>query len=179
MIRINLLTEKGKRKFKGPENLVRALVIVNLSAWLIAGAVIVWLHFRVAQLGDETSANKKVVDTLTKRINETKKFEKLNKELGEQSELIETLRKNQSVPVRVLDEVSMLIPEGVWLNSLFFKDDGINLEGNGFSNIDIVVFIDNLKKSPDLLDVYLDESREAEIEKVKVYKFKAHFKVKV
>ncbi|MBF0505820.1 MAG: PilN domain-containing protein [Nitrospirae bacterium] len=179
MIKINLLSDNRKRKSKGPEDLLRAIIIVNLSALLIAGAVTVWVKSKVGHLGDETTANKTVVETLTRKINEVKKFEKLNKELEEQGKIIETLRKNQAVPVRVLDEVSTLIPGGVWLSSLGFKDNGISLEGNAFSNIDIVSFIDNLKKAPDLSDVYLEESREMEIDRVKVYRFKANFRVRV
>ncbi len=179
MIKINLLSEKRKGRTKGPEDLLRTIIIVNLSALLIAGAVTVWVKSKVAHLRDEATANKTVVETLTKRINEIKKFEKLNKELEDRGKIIETLRKNQAVPVRVLDEVSTLIPGGVWLSSLGFKDNGISLEGNAFSNIDIVSFIDNLKKAQDLSDVYLEESREVEIDKVKVYRFKANFKVRV
>lgn len=179
MIRINLLTEKRKGKIGVSEDLVRVLIIANLSALLITGVALLWVKGRVSKLNDESSTNKQVVETLTKRVNETKKIENLNKELEEKSTLIETLRKNQAVPVRVLDEVSMLIPEGVWLNSLVFKDNGISLEGNAFSNVDIVAFIDNLKKSSDLSDVYLEESKEIEIDKAKVYHFKANFRVKL
>jgi type IV pilus assembly protein PilN len=179
MIKINLLTTtKKKRKIIGPANLLLYLVIVNVSALLIAGGVTVWVKSRVARLGEQNDANKSVIAKLTTKINEIKNLEKLNKDLELRSTLIETLRKNQSTPVRVLDEVSMLVPDGVWLTSLIFKENAVSLEGNAFSNIDIVSFIDNLKRTADLSDVYLEESREGDIEKVKVYRFKANFRVK-
>jgi type IV pilus assembly protein PilN len=179
MIKINLLTEKRKRKIKGPKNLVFSLVVVNLAALLIAGGATLWVKSKVTQLRDQNEANKAVIAKLATKINEIKSLEKLNKLLEQRSLLIETLRKNQSIPVRVLDEVSMLVPDGVWLSSLVFKDNSISLEGNAFSNFDIVSFMDNLKRSADLTDAYLEESREGEIDKVKVYRFKANFKVKV
>ncbi len=117
--------------------------------------------------------------SLSKKIAEIKKFEKLNKELEQRSTLIETLRKNQAIPVRILDEVSSVIPEGVWLNSLAYKENGVSMEGFAFTNIDIVSYIDNLKRLGSVSDVYLEESRESEVEKVKVYKFKLSFKVRV
>jgi len=179
MIRISVLSEKRRGKISGPKKLLRLIVIINLSVLLIAGTATVWVKIKVGQLGDETAANKTVIEALRKKIDETKKFEKLNKELEERGKIIETLRKNQSVPVRVLDEVSNLIPGGVWLTSLVFKDNGVSLEGNAFSNIDIVAFIDNLKRKTDLSDVYLEESTQVEIDKIKVYRFKANFKVRV
>lgn len=54
----------------------------------------------------------------------------------------------------------------------------MNLEGIAFTNDDIVAYIENLKRSGDMADVYLEESRESEIEKVKVYRFKLKFNVK-
>jgi len=46
-------------------------------------------------------------------------------------------------------------------------------------NIDIVSYVENLKKSVNFTDVYLEESKQVEFEKVPVYKFKLNFKVKV
>ena len=180
MIRINLLIEKRKkRRIIGPQNVAVALIAVNLAALVVSGSVTVWVKGKVAQLRDQSEANKSVIGTLTKKINEINKITKQNKEFEQRSKLIEALRKNQSVPVRVLDEAGLLIPDGVWLTALFFKDNTVSLEGTAFSNIDIVSFMDNLKRSADLDDVYLEESKEGEVDKVKVYQFKAHFKVKV
>ncbi len=162
----------------GPQNLAIALIAVNLAALVVSGSVTVWVKGKVAQLREESAANKLVIATLTKKIDEINKIAKLNKELELRSTLIETLRKNQSVPVRILDEVGQLIPDGVWLNALFFKDGIVSLEGTAFSNPDIVSFMDNLKRPADLEDAYLEDSREGAIDKVKVYQFKAHFKVK-
>jgi Tfp pilus assembly protein PilN len=180
MIRINLLIGKRKkRRMKGPQNVAIVLIAVNLAALVVSGAVTVWVNGKSAQLRDESEANKSVIGALTKKIDEINKIDRLNKELEQRSMLIEALRKNQSVPVRVLDEVGLLIPDGVWLNALFFKDNVVSLEGTSFSNSDIVSFMDNLKRSADLADVYLEESREGEIDKVRIYQFRAHFKVKV
>ncbi len=180
MIRINLLTEKRKkRRAIGPQNMAILLIAVNLAAVAVCGSATVWIKGKAAQLRDQSAANQAVIGALTKKINEINKIDKLNKEFEQRSTLIEALRKNQAAPVRVLDEVGLLIPDGVWLNALFFKDSTVNIEGTAFSNIDIVSFMDNLKRSADLADVYLEESREGEIDKVKVYQFKAHFRVKV
>ena len=163
MIRINLLTEKReRRRFMLPQNAAILLLAVNLAALVVSGSLTVWVKSKVAQLTEQSEANKSVIGTLTKKISEINKIDKLNKELEERSTLIEVLRKKQSVPVRILDEVSQLIPDGVWASALFFKDNVVSFEGTAFTNTDIVSFMDNLKRSADLDDVYLEESRKGE-----------------
>ncbi|MBF0557902.1 MAG: PilN domain-containing protein [Nitrospirae bacterium] len=204
MIRINLLTEKRKKKAKGPQNLLLSLFVANVAALLIAGGATLWLHSGIARLKEQSEANKAAIAKLSTKINEIRKLEKLNKELEARGKLIESLRNTQSIPVRVLDEVNMLVPDAVWLTSLVFRDNGISLEGVAFSNIDVVSFIDNLKNSSVLTDTYLEESREAaeqaapkksrmmdaleqegkereakSAEKPRIYHFKVSFRVKV
>ena len=117
--------------------------------------------------------------SLAKKINEVKKYEQLNKDLEGRSKLIESLRKTQSIPVWILDHLSSVIPEGVWLNSVSYVGDGVSLEGVAFTNQDVVSYVENLKRSGNITDVYLEETRESEMEKVKVYRFKLNFKIKV
>ncbi len=79
----------------------------------------------------------------------------------------------------LLDNVSALVTEGVWLSGMSYRDNRAVVDGYAFTNMDIVSFVENLKKSGAVTDVYLDESKEAEIEKVAVYKFKLNFRVRV
>lgn len=180
MIRINVLTEKRKKKVrKGPAGFLALLAVVTLAAVAVSGGAFVFITSKTASLNEENAANRATIGDLSKKIEEIKRYERLNKEIAQKSALIETLRKNQSVPVRILDEVSSLAPEGLWLDTLAYKDTGITLEGFAFTNIDIVAYVENLKKSKGFSEVYLEESRESEVEKVKVYRFKMNFKVRV
>lgn len=177
MIRINLLSEK--KKIRGPANFVLQIVIVTVATLLVAGLTTVLLNLKVSQLRAEIETNNATIADLTKKINEVKKYEHHNKEIQQKSAIIETLRKRQSVPVKILNDISMTLPNGVWLSALIYKDDGVDLEGYAFTNFDIVNYVENLKKLDNLTDVYLVESRESEIEQKKAYKFKIIFKVKV
>lgn len=180
MIRINLLPEKKKKKkIKGPANFAIQIAIVTVATLLAVGLATAWLKLRVSQLKTEIETNKATMADLTKKINEVKKYEQLNKEIQQKSSIIETLRKNQSVPVKILNDISMTLPSGVWLSSLVYKDEGIDLEGYAFTNFNVVNYVQNLKKLDNLTDVYLVESRESEIEKKRAYKFKIIFKVRV
>lgn len=180
MIRINLLAEKKKKKrAKGLANFLVAIIIVSGTALLIMGLVSFLLKSSVSKLKVQSESNKAKLTDLNRKINEVKKYEKLNKEIEQRNAIIETLRKNQAVPVKILDDVSTVMPEGIWLASMSYKDNGVGLEGYAFTNIDIVSYVENLKKSVNFTDVYLEESKQVEFEKVQVYKFKLNFKVKV
>jgi type IV pilus assembly protein PilN len=180
MIRINLLAEKKKKKrVKGPSSFLMTIILVSGTALIVMGLATFVLKMSVSKLQEQSESNKAKLVELNRKINEVKKYEKLNKEIEQRNTLIETLRKNQAVPVRILDEVSTVMPEGIWLISMTYKDNGVGLEGYAFTNIDIVSYVENLKKSVNFTDVYLEESKQVEFEKVQVYRFRLNFKVKV
>ncbi|MCL4456390.1 MAG: PilN domain-containing protein [Nitrospirae bacterium] len=184
MIRINLLSEekkkqKKKRKIKGPSNFLVTVGIAALAALLVSGGAAFFFKNQVSQLKSRSDSNKAKLAELARQTNEANRLDKLNKEIAQRSVIIEGLRKNQSVPVKILDNVSKEIPEGLWLVMMTYKDTGVVVEGYAFSNADIVSYVENLKKSENFSDVYLDESVQAEIEKVQVYKFKLSFKIRV
>ena len=180
MIRINLLTEKKKKKkIKGTANFFVTVGIVCGVTIIVMGTVTFALTLMVSELKEQSRLNAEKITELTRKINEVKKLENLNKEIGQRNTLIETLRKNQAVPVKILNDVSAAIPKGVWLTSMTYKENGVKLEGHAFTNIDIVTYVENLKRSDNFVDVYLEESKQVEFEKVQVYRFNLNFKVRV
>nr|WP_274703111.1 PilN domain-containing protein [Thermodesulfovibrio thiophilus] len=84
----------------------------------------------------------------------------------------------QSAPVNILSIVVKKIPDGVWLTGLNYNET-ITVEGIGFSNLNVVAFVENLKETQELQDVYLVESQQTEFEKQAVYRFIVKFRLKV
>lgn len=179
MIRINLLPAKRKKRIKGITYFFIALASITAAAILILVSITYFLKSDISKLKSRSEANKTKMATLAKKIEEAKRYEQLNKEIEQRSSIIEGLRRNQLLPAKLLNNVSITLPDGVWLISLSYKDSGVDIEGYGFTNFDIVSYVDNLKKTEGFEDVTLIESREAEVEKTRVYKFKIIFKVKV
>lgn len=182
MIKINLLPGKKTKKketVQSPASKFLTVVLaVAVAALLIMMGVTYYVSYSKDDLKKQYESNKALISQLQKNIQDVKKFESINASIGQKSVLIETLRKNQAVPVRILDEVSAVLPEGVWLSSLIYKGGNIIIEGFAFTNFDIVSYIDNFKKSAIITDAFLEESKYEEIDKVQVYKFKLNFKVK-
>lgn len=181
MIRINLLAEKRRKKkeIKKETNFLLKIGIFTLGSVLIFLGITIYLRFNLSQLKKESVTNKATIAELQKKIQEVKRYEELNKEIIRRSSVIETLRKNQSIPVKILNDISLSLPDGVWLSSLNYKEEGSDIEGYAFNNSNIVTYVEKLKRLDILRDVYLVESKEAEVEKTKVYNFKITFNVKV
>ncbi len=183
MIRINLLVEKRAKKKEVPvqspaRKFFTVVLAVAVLALLIMLGATYYFNSTNEQMKKQLESNKALIAQLQKNIQDVKKYETLNASITQKTQLIETLRKKQAVPVRILDEVSSVLPEGVWLSSLLYKGGVVTIEGFAFTNLDIVSYIDNFKKSAIITDATLEESKYEEIDKVQVYKFKLNFKVK-
>ena len=55
--------------------------------------------------------------------------------------------------------------------------DSISLDGYGFTNTEIVTYVDNIKGSKLFTEVYLQESKSMESEKIPLYMFKLTLKL--
>ncbi|MFA5354299.1 MAG: PilN domain-containing protein [Thermodesulfovibrionales bacterium] len=178
MIRVNLLEEKRGKKGKRPLSLLTLVTGLGIVTILLMAAISFYLRSQVAEMKKTSEANKVLLADLAKKAEAVKAYEKLNKEITQRSKIIESLRRNQAVPVRLLDIVGTRLPAGVWVSGFVFRDNGVALEGFAFTNNDIVSYVDNLKATPDLTEVYLEESRQADVGGVLIYKYRLNFKIK-
>jgi type IV pilus assembly protein PilN len=108
-------------------------------------------------------------------LKEVKNVEDERKKVTEKIEIIEKLKKNQSGPVRLLDEISTALPQGVNLASLVENNNNINIDGEAFTNEDIVRFVEHLKASRFLTDVMLLETSQTKREGIEIYRYKMQF----
>ncbi len=177
MIRINLLPGKKKPLILPPVLIYGSIATVLLIIGLVFSTV--YLNGMVSGMQSEMFNKEKKLNELKAQLKEVQNYERDNKEFRRKAKIIEQLKKNQIVPLRLLDEVSEMLPKGVWLTELSDKSGYISIKGYAHTNYDLVGYVQNLKRSKYLTDVMLVESRQAEIEGVSVYKFKLTFKVKV
>lgn len=184
MIKINLLPKKEiKKPYKKfqislSEEIIKKFAIPAGITIGIVLAVFAYCEYTKSEYQKDIDTQKKVLSELQGKIAEVKKFEAMNKDIEAKTKLIESLKKMQSAPVSILSTVVKKLPDGLWLTGLQF-DGTVTVEGIGFSNLNVVAFVDNLKATPELQDVYLVESQQTEFEKQIVYKFIIKFKLKV
>jgi Tfp pilus assembly protein PilN len=178
MIKVNLLSVKKKKKQKP----VPAFLIYTVLLTLTIGAIFIYIvyHFSSAVSAKEAKVqeNARTIAALKERIKAVEDFEKLNKTFQQRKDIIEELGRNKTRPAKILDEVSALLPPGVWLVSTEVKGMDISLSCIAFTNTDVVNYVNNLKNSKLFTDVYLQESIQSKVVTNTVYAFKLTIKVK-
>lgn len=166
MIRINLLG-RGKvkavkaRKIRTASNQAMQLIMALSVVVISVGIVYFWERALVQQ---EEEVSRQIVQAKKEKVRqegllkENEIFEKRRKLLETRINVIESLKKNQSGPVRVLDVLSDCIQqsEGVWLRELTQKDNVITINGTAVGSPDnIADFLTNLVRVGNFRNVNL------------------------
>lgn len=175
MIKVNLLgierPKRVRRTGKGSGGLVG---VVALALLLVGAMGFVWWSMitKVKALEQEKVTANEELAALKVKVKEVENYEKNKKSFEEKIGIIEQLRKNQTGPVRLLDELSRGLPDRVWLISLTEQAGKVDLEGRAVTNAEIVEYINNLKASSHIRDIQLIESRQVNEGGIPVYNFK-------
>lgn len=134
MIRINLLAvERGATT---RATIIPAAHRVTIAASLIllgTALVIGWWFWSLRQTShriDEEIARAEVeTQQLRSVLSQVQQFETRKAQLQQRVTLIEQLRRGQSGPVHMLDEISRSLPERLWLTEMSQKGQEITLAG--------------------------------------------------
>ncbi len=180
MIRINLLptAKKKKKPLILPPSFMYGIAALLLVI-IVAISLTFYMNGQISDLNAGIFKKEKRLKELKLVLKKIENYEKDNEEVKRKAGIIEQLRKNQIVPLVLLDEVSEVLPKGVWLTKLTDKTMFISIEGYAHSNSDLVGYVQNLKGLKFFQDIMLVESRQEELEGISVYKFKLTFRIKV
>jgi type IV pilus assembly protein PilN len=178
MIRINLIPVKRKKKPRPIPKFIFVLIVVMAAS--VVGTLLFYINRKtvISSLTAQKALNANKMAELEDKIKEVRNFESLNKLFTERKNIIEELKRNQSLPVRVLDDLSSRLSDGVWFTALDIRAGEISLGGMAFTNSDVVKLVQSLKDSPIFTDVYLQETIQTKSDKVEVYSFKMTMKIK-
>jgi type IV pilus assembly protein PilN len=152
MIRINLLAverERTRRRagFQIAQKLTLACSLILLATALGTG----WWYWSLRQqsirLDEEIAAAEQETQRLRSVIQQVQQFEGRKAQLQQRVTLIEQLRRGQSAPVHMLDQLSRSLPERLWLSELAQKDQEITIGGRTTSLTALSDFVGNLEAS--------------------------------
>ncbi len=176
MIKINLSTikkgvKKSKKKIEFQSQIIGAVALIILT---VAGAGYgwMWLNSKVSRLENEKALANKELTSLKEQVKVVENYEKDKKNFEDKISVIEQLKKNQTGPVIMLDEISKNIPERVWLTKITESGGRINMEGNAISNTDLANFVNSLKNAKGFSNIELTESKGAIEANIPIYTFK-------
>ena len=152
MIRINLLTVDRERTKRKAKFLIGQKITVACSLILVGAALVVgwwfWsLQRQSATLDQEIADAERETQRLQSVIQQVSQFEARRAQLQQRVTLIEELRKGQTGPVHLLDQISKSLPESMWLTGLRQVASEITLEGNCTSLNALSDFISALEAS--------------------------------
>ena len=154
MIRINLLAAERDRAKKKTVTLGTAGQKLTLGCSLIlvlGGLGMGWRYWAVnrdsADLDKEIAAAQQETTRLHSVIEQVQQFEQRKAQLQQRVVLIEQLRKGQTGPVHMLDQISRALPPMLWLTEVKQTGAEIVIEGKCTSPIGVSDFVANLEAS--------------------------------
>lgn len=187
MIRINLLTvESGrpKRRKRISIDLAQKVPIVCSFILVGTGLLLGWWYWSLqkdsARLAEEVIAAEQETVRLRTLIVQVQQFERQKSQLTQRVSLIETLRRGQSGPVHLLDEVSRSLPEMLWLTGITQQANDITVEGRCTNLTALSDFVVNLESSPyfkkpvEIVDSQVENPQPGQPELIK-FSIKAQF----
>jgi len=154
MIRINLLAvERERTKKRGVMIPVAHRVTIGATVILIGTALLIgWWFWSLRQTSLKIDADIASGEIETQQLRsvlaQVQKFEASKAQLQQRVTLIEQLRKGQSAPVHLLDEIGKAVPERLWLTEMKAEGDVLTLSGMTTSLTGVSDFVGNLQTSP-------------------------------
>lgn len=154
MIRINLLAierERAKKKvtFQSGQKMVAGCTMILVLAGLFMG----WRFFLLARQSKDLDAQISAAQQETVRlhsiIQQVQQFEQQRAQLQQRVVLIEQLRKDQTGPVHMLDQISRALPPMLWLTELKQSADAneVVISGRCTTLTGLSDFVSNLESS--------------------------------
>ena len=187
MIRINLLAAERDRAKKKSVTLgtVGQKLTIGCSLILVLGGLAIgWRYWTVnhdsAELDKEIAAAQQETARLHSVIEQVQQFEQRKAQLQQRVVLIEQLRKGQTGPVHMLDQISRALPPMLWLTEVKQVGAEIVIDGKCTSPIGVSDFVANLeasgyfKRSIDIVSTSTEMMSQPQTEVIK-FSIKAFF----
>jgi type IV pilus assembly protein PilN len=152
MIRINLLAAEQRSKKSATAILGttgQKLTVCCTLILLLAALFVGWRYWTLtresADLDRQISAAQQETTRLHSVIQQVQQFEQRRAQLQQRVVLIEQLRKGQTGPVHMLDQISRALPPLLWLTELRQVGGDIVIDGRATSPIGVSDFVANLE----------------------------------
>jgi type IV pilus assembly protein PilN len=151
MIRINLIPGERKAAKTGGRSLqFGQKITVAGSLLLVLTALLVgWRYWALGQyetqMGRDIDAARREEARLAEVLKQVAAFEAQRAQLQERVTLIDDLRRGQTAPVHIIDQISSSLPEMTWLTSLKQEGYDVTIQGRSTTLAALSDFVGNLE----------------------------------
>ena len=159
MIKINLLPVRAIRKKESIRQQISIGILSLVLVFIITGYFHVSVGREITFTQDKITETDNEIRTYKKVLKEIKVFKKRKTVLIKKIKIIEELEQSRKGPFNLFAELSKVIPERVWLESLSEKKLHIEINGVASDNKTIATFMTSIEDSPAFKKVELKVSK--------------------
>lgn len=155
MIRINLLPMKAARKREFGK---QQLVLFGLAVVIALLANFFWwqrVDGELTAINGRINSTRQDITQLEKTIGEVKSIKDEKKALEDKLKILDDLKKGRTGPVRMMDELSGLVPQKVWIEDFTEQAGAVSFKGSSVTYEDLSLFAKKLKGSKHFTDVVI------------------------
>jgi type IV pilus assembly protein PilN len=172
MIRINLLPYHEKAQ---KANLARQLIVIAAALGLflfIIALIQIYMVKSISDLEADIKQQKARLAVLTKIIGDIDQAKQDKQLLEMKLNAINGLEENRLYPIRLLDEISSLVPtKNIWLEKIDQTGNSMKIDGIGRDNIAVSLFMKTIESSKFIRSVEIISSKQVEIAGNKLQEF--------
>jgi type IV pilus assembly protein PilN len=172
MIRINLLPYREKEKKANFQS--RILFITSSLALflLVLGGVHFYFSMGISELEQSIKEENAKLVVLNKKVGDINARKRDKQELEQKLKVIKSLESDRLFPVRMLDELTMLVPtRDIWLEKINQTGNELRIEGVARNNDAVARIMKSLEKASFIQAVDLIGTKEKEVSGNKLQQF--------
>jgi type IV pilus assembly protein PilN len=177
MIRINLLPVRAAQKKARLQGQLVVLVLSLVLVSLICGGLYTTVAMKISAEKKEIAEIDKEINRLKKTLGEVAQFKKLQKEFQGKLDVLAKLKEKKTGPVHLLDELSRVLPDKLWLSSVKESGGRVSIQGVGLNEETVARFMRDLEASPYYQQVELRVTEQTKQGSLKLQKFQISCRV--
>lgn len=177
MIRINLLPVRISKKREAGK---QQLMLFALALGFVLICNFWWGQSRSSRLSaaeEKLKRTRAEIAQLEKIIGEVRNIKAQQAAVKDKLAVLDKLKAGREGPVRMLDDLSSLMPKRVWLRKMDEKAGKVAFEGSAATIEDVSLFLAGLKKSSYFSDAELNKTTARQDNKFKLVDFVIHANV--
>lgn len=183
MILINLLPHREAARKRRKDLFNLALGISALLGGIVAGTIYLWYQAAITQQQGNNIVLETEIKKLEGQIKDIATLETEIAALRARQQAVEDLQSDRNLPVHLLTELVVQLPDGVYINKMTQQDQLVTLNGVAQSNERVSELLRNLANNtpwfskPELIEITSGSAAISPKEQKRIYNFTIRVKL--